>query len=1051
MAMMPASSPTRRSVWPGWQRLPRDARDTLFLLFVIAWTVAPHIAHLPLWCSFLTAAVLLWRARLALMNSALPGRWVLVAVLIVAAVLTLWSYRTLLGKEAGVTLAVVLMALKTLELRARRDAFVVFFLGFFLILTHFLYSQSLFVAAAMLVSVWGLLTALVLAHMPVGQPSLRQAATLSARTAMLGAPIMALMFVLFPRIGPLWGAPQDGMSKTGLSNTMRMGSVAEIAVDDSIALRIRFDGPAPPLEAMYFRGPVLSRFDGVEWQALQDSFSGRPRPRRNLRTAGTAVRYEMTLEPLRLPVLPLLEATPEPPDIAGYRAFGLPDLQWRADRPPFERLRFDAVAFTSFQYGPTVPEPGLRDMLALPRGYNPRTLAWAAELRRDPRYADAEPRALAQALMQHIRSAGFSYTLAPGEYGRDAIDEFWFDRRAGFCEHFAAAFVVLMRALDVPARIVTGYQGADPEPFDGYYIVRQSTAHAWAEYWQPGAGWVRADPTAAIAPDRINRSRRLVREPGLVAGAIGTVSPAFLATLQGGWEALNNRWNQWVLNYSRGQQIDVLKQFGFQSPNWEDLALLLIGALSSLALAGAGWAWWDRHRIDPWVRQMDRVREALQALGVAAATHDTPRALAQRVRSRFGVEGEVLAGLLDALERQRYSRATVARPDGSLTREFVARTRALRVRAALFRSLALALVCAALSSAGTDAFARKKAVSSAPADDAPEVVTYGQREDVMRFGAELAERQSLDAVAVQAALQRARFVPAVARFIMPPPAGTAKNWALYRSRFIDSARIRAGVAFWRANDKWLKQAEERYGVPPEIVTGIVGVETIYGQQMGNFRVIDALATLAFDFPVGRRDRSEFFRDELEQFFVMCQRDGVDPLQPKGSFAGAMGMPQFMPTSVNRFAVDFDGNGQVDLRGSAADVIGSVAHYLAEFGWRRGLPTRFEVAVPVDSADRAQLLAPDILPSFTPAEFAARGALLDPAALATDVRLEATGGLGKLALVELQNGDAAPSYVAGTSNFYAVTRYNWSSYYAMAVIELGEAVARELARNGPAPR
>ncbi len=331
-------------------------------------------------------------------------------------------------------------------------------------------------------------------------------------------------------------------------------------------------------------------------------------------------------------------------------------------------------------------------------------------------------------------------------------------------------------------------------------------------------------------------------------------------------------------------------------------------------------------------------------------------------------------------------------------------------------------------------------------DDALDIVTYGRRDDVMAFGAELAERRGLDVAWVQTALQQARFIPSVAKFIMPPPAGTAKNWAAYRSRFVEPLRVRAGAAFWRANEKWLKLAEELYGVPPEIIVGIVGVETIYGQQMGNFRVIDALASLAFDFPGGRKDRSAFFRDELENLFVLCHSEGIDPLEPKGSFAGAMGMPQFMPSSFNKYAVDMDGDGHVDLRGSAADVIGSVAHYLAEFGWRRALPTRFEVAVPVDASDRAALLAPDILPSFTLAEFAERGAQIDAAALAADVRLDASGGVGKLALVELQNGDAAPSYVAGTSNFYAVTRYNWSSYYALAVIELGEAVAREVART-----
>ena len=367
----------------------------------------------------------------------------------------------------------------------------------------------------------------------------------------------------------------------------------------------------------------------------------------------------------------------------------------------------------------------------------------------------------------------------------------------------------------------------------------------------------------------------------------------------------------------------------------------------------------------------------------------------------------------------------------------------------LIRLLALCILVAPLCVASPDAAARKKpkqAADTVRSDDAPDVVTYGQRDDVMRFGAELAERRGLDAAWVQAALQRARFQPAVTRFIMPAPAGTAKNWAVYRSRFVEPMRIRAGVAFWRTNEKWLKRAEELYGVPPEIVVGIIGVETIYGQQMGSFRVVDALATLAFDFPTGRKDRAPFFREELENFFVMCQAEGLDPLQPKGSFAGAMGMPQFMPSSFNKYAVDFDGDGHVDLARNPADVIGSVAHYLAEFGWRRGLPTRFDVAVPVDSTDRAVLLGPDILPTFTLDDFTARGAQVDAAAAAAELRLAEAGGIGKLALVELQNGDAAPSYVAGTANFYAVTRYNWSSYYALAVIELGEAVGREVARN-----
>ena len=320
------------------------------------------------------------------------------------------------------------------------------------------------------------------------------------------------------------------------------------------------------------------------------------------------------------------------------------------------------------------------------------------------------------------------------------------------------------------------------------------------------------------------------------------------------------------------------------------------------------------------------------------------------------------------------------------------------------------------------------------ADTPPDVVTYGRRDDVMAFAAASAERLGLDRQRTEATLARARFIPSVARFIMPPPAGTAKNWAAYRDRFIEPKRINAGAVFWRANQGWLGLAEERYGVPAEIIVGIIGVETLYGQQVGTFRVLDALATLSFDFPPGRKDRSAFFREELAQFLLLCDQERSDPLAVKGSFAGAMGLPQFMPSSVLKYAVDFDGDGHTDLHRSTADVIGSVANYLSRFGWQPGLPTHFAVAAPVDNADRNVLLGPDIVPLFSAQEMTDRGARLVDAAF---------NAPGKLALVELQNGAAAPSYVAGTSNFYAITRYNWSSYYAMAVIGLGEAVKERM--------
>ncbi|MDP3222059.1 MAG: DUF3488 and transglutaminase-like domain-containing protein, partial [Rubrivivax sp.] len=356
------------------------------------------------------------------------------------------------------------MSLKTLELRARRDALVVFFLGFFLVLTHFLYSQSLLTGVWLLVAVWGLLTALVLAHMPVGRPPLKRAGAVAARAATLGVPVMVVLFVLFPRIGPLWGLPQDAVGRTGLSGTLRLGGVASIAEDDSVALRLRFFGPVPRPEQLYFRGPVLSSFDGREWTRLVPSFQVQHRPRLELQLQGEALNYEMTVEPSQLPLLPLLEMTPNlpgsAPRIEGWLLTHRPDGQWQTDRPIIERQRVQAAAWLNHRHGPLEPVLGLRDLVDLPPNTNPRTLQWAAELRQRPELATADATGLANAVLQHIRTGEFTYTLEPGPYPSTltghAIDEFWLDRKLGFCEHFASAFVVIMRALDVPARIVTG-------------------------------------------------------------------------------------------------------------------------------------------------------------------------------------------------------------------------------------------------------------------------------------------------------------------------------------------------------------------------------------------------------------------------------------------------------------------------------------------------------------------------------------------------------------------------------------------------------------------
>lgn len=300
---------------------------------------------------------------------------------------------------------------------------------------------------------------------------------------------------------------------------------------------------------------------------------------------------------------------------------------------------------------------------------------------------------------------------------------------------------------------------------------------------------------------------------------------------------------------------------------------------------------------------------------------------------------------------------------------------------------------------------------------------------------QLATQFQLDAAWVASVIAQGQSSEQVARLIMPASNPGAKNWAAYRARFIEPIRIKAGLQFWRANEAHLKRAESVYGVPANIIAGVIGVETLYGRYTGQFRVLDALGTLSLNFPKGRSDRSAFFQAELGQFLRLCAEQNTDPLSVLGSFAGAIGLPQFMPSSIRRYAVDFDGDGHIDLRNSEADAIGSVAHYLAQSGWRPGVPTHYTVTPPVDDVARQKMLAPDILPTFSAPDMQSQGAVLD------DLGQQHTAG--PLALVLLYNGTAEPTYVAGTANFYAITRYNQSSYYALAVIELGRALSEAL--------
>ncbi|NIF85182.1 DUF3488 domain-containing protein [Comamonas sp. Tr-654] len=664
-----------RPIQGSWRQrltaLPRDARDTLFLLAVIAWIMLPQIQHTAWWTCTFAAALLLWRARLALTGAPLPGRWVLAGTLAVAIAATWATHKTIVGRDAGVTLIVMLLALKTLELRARRDAMVVFFLSFFVLLSNFFYSQSLPTAVAMVLGLMGLLTALVNAHMTAGKPPLMQALRTASWLALWGAPVMVALFLFFPRMAPLWGVPSDDMAgRSGLSENMRVGEVAALALDDSVALRLRFDTPGgqePPANTLYFRGPVLSQFDGRNWQA-DPVLDAMTMPQ--LRVSGEPVRYQMLIEPSKRRWLTLLDVARTEPQIPPGASVGRlrmsSSLQWLSWRPITDVLRVDAQSYLDFSHGPLQLTPELKRYLQLPAGSNPRTRALGAQLQAELRAqpgSDADTDRLIAAALQRLKTGGYTYTLEPGVVDSvHTADDFWFDSKQGFCEHIASAFAVLMRGMGVPARIVTGYQGGDRNSVDNYWTVRNSDAHAWTEVWIAGRGWVRVDPTGAVAPSRVGQFQRLSAPPGAFASAVGNfVDTGTLEKLRAVWEAVNNRWNQWVINYTQSRQLNLLQSLGFESPSWTDLLRLLAGSLSALALLWLIWARATRPQRDGWAQLMHTARLRLQRAGIANGASDSARSLSRRVQERWAEESAsapLAAALSDWLldmERLRYT------------------------------------------------------------------------------------------------------------------------------------------------------------------------------------------------------------------------------------------------------------------------------------------------------------------------------------------------------------------------------------------------------------
>ena len=537
----------------------------------------PHAMRLPVWLSAVLAALFAWRLFMLQRAWPAPNRWLrwLLTVLLVFALYR--EYGTLFGRDAGSALLAAMLALKFLELQRLRDYVLSVLLIYFLIVIGFLYSQAMWLVVYLL-AVFVLTTA-TLIRLAVPGARARFALRLAAVLLLQALPLMLAMHLLFPRLqGALWVLPQDAYAGlTGLSDEMRPGSIQELSLSEDIAFRAHFHGPAPPPAQRYWRALVLWTTDGKNWTRGTD-----PRGGIAYEALGAPLSYSLTLEPSNKPWLPALDLPVRAPSGTRLRS----GFVLEANAPVRERLSLELGAHTRYRMH-TLGVAERRAALQRSEQISPRVQALAAHWR-ETAGSDAE---VVRAALAHFRAEKYFYTLTPPLLGDDPVDEFLFETRRGFCEHYAAAFVTLMRSAGIPARVVTGYQGGEYNPIGNYFIVRQLDAHAWAEVWLPGQGWARMDPTAAIAPERIEYGADSLRRLLARGTSLGGVPPEALRNmlaldaferarrqLRLSLDAANSAWQRWVLGYNQARQREFLAQLGFENVD----PLRLVGLLALL-------------------------------------------------------------------------------------------------------------------------------------------------------------------------------------------------------------------------------------------------------------------------------------------------------------------------------------------------------------------------------------------------------------------------------------------------------------------------------------
>ena len=615
----------RMSPRPVVDLLPRVAM--LRLLAVLTIVLTPHLPRLPIWAAALVVVLIGWRAAAALNGWRMLSGAVRVVLTFSAFAGIYASFGRVSGQTAGVALITVMAALKLTELRARRDTMVMVFLMYFLLITHFLFSQEIWTAAYLLVCATLITGVLIDANHPGGGLALRPVLNLAGGMVLRALPLMLLIFVLFPRIpGPIWGLPADsGAARSGLSDSMAPGEISSLIQSGETAFRVRFDDTVPAPNARYWRGPVFSRFDGRKWDpGFRPSEDGVP----SAELSGPVIRYEVVLEPNRARWLFALDlpsrfGLPQDAELNGDYQLVLSQGEVR------ERRLYRLQSQVQYRLQPAMSARQREWLTRLPRTSNPRTVALARSWRAQGLGDDA----IVREALRRYREQTFYYTLQPPALGRDSVDEFLFDTRRGFCEHYASSFAVLMRAAGIPARIVTGYQGGEKSTVGDYWIVRQSDAHAWTEVWIVGRGWLRVDPTAAVAPERIER--------GIGEALASDDLPAFLNPalrsglrfdLRARWDWLNAQWNYWVLGYGPELQQAVLSKLGLV--DWRRMIIALtvllsaaLGVLGLLLLRRAA----PVNREDEALKLWRRLQARLARAGLRQAPGEGPIDFAARV------------------------------------------------------------------------------------------------------------------------------------------------------------------------------------------------------------------------------------------------------------------------------------------------------------------------------------------------------------------------------------------------------------------------------------